>query len=117
MSDAATQDQSVTQPQNMRSWPLEILGLVAIVGFFVGIAWAWHTQVGALITAEQFDRIHPGQTLDEVEQIFGRLGVPVPDTAAPSSGTQYTWDNSTDSRATCVFADGKLISKTAKNLP
>ena len=58
-----------------------------------------------------------GQTLAEVEEIFGQSGTAVPNTDDPSSGAEYVWENSSDSKATCVFADGKLVKKSAKNLP
>jgi hypothetical protein len=109
------------QPGPQRSRVLEVMGILAAVGFFIGIFFAWRTQVGSLVTQRQFDQIAVGQTLAEVEASLGKPGTV--ETAEPTDGSEssdavtYVWENSTDSKVVCVFVNGQLSEKSATNLP
>ena len=86
-----------------RSRVIEFVGMLAVVGFFIGIYFAWRTQVNGLITQEQFDHIRGGQTLAQVEDILGTPGRPVEthiagDTKNPalrmdSETKSFVWEN------------------------
>ncbi|MEQ9407154.1 MAG: outer membrane protein assembly factor BamE [Fuerstiella sp.] len=103
-----------------RSRLLEIIGLLAAVGFFVGIFFAWRTQMDSLVTQTQFDQLQQGQSRQDVERILGGPGTQQPpdaDNSSAAHNTTLAWQNSSDSQIVCVFADDRLVSKKAMNLP
>ena len=100
-----------------RSWWLEILGLISILGFFIGIGWAMYTQFNGTVSKSKFEAVQIGQTLAQVEDIMGNPGIKADQPNAKVDGDLYTWENSTDSMVTVVFVNGKVVSMSAKNLP
>ena len=125
-NDSDTGNQKSTNTD--RSRVLEIIGLLSAIGFFIGIYFAWRTQVNGLITQEQFDHIRPGQTLAQVESILGATGqkesadlVSEGDETSASNEIAarevYVWKNSSDSKVTGIFEAGVLVDKSARNLP
>lgn len=96
---------------------VEIIGLISIIGFFVGIGWAMYTQMSGTVTTSEFERLQVGQTLAEAEDVLGCRGSEPKASDELADGVQYTWENSSDSMVIAVFVDGKLVSKSATNLP
>jgi hypothetical protein len=118
---------SIGNAQNRRSYILELIGAVSVIGFFVGILFAYRTQVAGVVTQSEFDQLQPGQSVEAVNELLGFEGVlvsPEPDEvgvndpAAPaSSALTYVWENSSISYIRCDFVDDRLTNKTAQELP
>lgn len=116
MASAADNSDGVEVPAS-RSRGLELIGLVTILGFFIGIFLAWRTQVSGLVTDHEFSQLKTGQTVSEVNQILGQSGELLHDTSPTKNEVTYVWRNSTDSTVTCIFEDNRLIRREAVNLP
>lgn len=113
--------------QGRRSYVLELIGAVSVIGFFVGIYFAYQTQVSGVVTQREFDQLQPGQSLATVNKLLGFEGAlldPSPDqsahdhtTASSPATTFYVWENSTVSFVQCTFVEGRLTEKKALDLP
>lgn len=100
-----------------RSRLLEFIGVFSAVAFFVGIFFAFRTNAGGMITQYEFDQLKTGQTLEEVEDVLGMKGTAEPNSIAVAQEETYVWENTTESRVTCVFTNGQLSKMNAENLP
>lgn len=116
-----------------RSYVLEVFGVLAGIGFFIGVFFAFRTQMSGLVTQREFDRLKPGQTLAEVNDVLGFGGTlcapATPDANASETRDQseaagrrgavstYVWENSSISFVRCEFTAGRLITKHARDLP
>ncbi len=111
--------------QEGRSYILELIGTVSVIGFFVGIYFAYQTQISGVVTQREFDQLQPGQSLAEVNELLGFEGTLVNPSAGGASEVQptasaevaYVWENSTISFIQCNFVDGQLTQKKASDLP
>ncbi len=135
-SEEPTADPSSTTTQGGRSYVLEVIGVLSAIGFFIGIAWAFQTQISGVVTQREFDLLQTGQSLAEVNALLGFDGTLVSplssdamredlqdddvDTGSESSsgaGVTYVWENSSLSFVKCGFKDGRLTTKQATDLP
>ncbi len=125
--DATGDSPSLSRVQDRRSYVLESIGAVSVIGFFVGIYFAYQTQVSGVVTQSEFDLLQPGQSVAVVNELLGFEGTVVKPksgedvdsqpTASSSVATTYVWQNSTISFVQCTFIDGRLTDKTATDLP
>jgi len=114
-----------TSLQERRSYILELIGAVSVIGFFVGIYFAYQTQIAGVVTQREFDQLQPGQSLAEVNRLLGFEGTLVSSGSVGESEVQptapanedYVWENSTISFVQCTFVDGQLTEKKASDLP
>jgi len=118
-----------------RSYVLEFVGAVAVIGFFVGIFLAYRTQASGVVTQSEFDQLQTGQSVAVVNELLGFEGALVPavpsdggqihspdkvssvDSSSTSSAVTYVWENSTISFVRCEFIEDRLTNKTANDLP
>ena len=132
-NSAAAESAKPNDAAHGRSWVLEAIGVFSAVAFFVGVLFAFRTQSAGVITEEEFNQVRVRQTLAEVEAALGTSGEIVTkddakvvenssenDSASPKQNADrqtYIWENSRASYVKCVFENGRVIEKQARNLP
>ena len=71
------------------------------------------------VTRQEYEQVQVGMAHPEVAQIFGTLGTEVIDQTTAGTGTTktYQWTTTDGSVVTCVFQNGRLLTKSHVNWP